>query len=77
MTGQDFRLYAETQGADGNGHDEPWSYSEKLREFRDDVWQRNPDLAPEDRREHYQRLRDARLNDLHRERESERLASAW
>jgi hypothetical protein len=75
-----FRLFAESRAADAAGLDEPWSWSEGLREYIERVWTWHPDHAPAERRHEFEDRHRRALADeaarrrADRERES---AAAW
>lgn len=72
----EFRIYAETRGCDGNGYPEPWDYGEGVRQFREEMWISRPDLAPHNLRGEYQAKAAARHAEEQRQREAD-AASAW
>lgn len=76
----EFRVYAESKDADGNGHAEPWTYSPGVIEFIGEMWTSHPGLAPEGLRGHYRARFQARIDAWKREahqRQEVVDAAAW
>lgn len=76
----EFRCYFEARDSDGNGYATPWDYSDGIREFREQVWEDLPYLAPESRRRDFEQRRLARINEAQQQeqmRRDQQQSHAW